>query len=120
MTAQNVTVDDLRTVAHNLQSEGQNSRAEVVYSAATRMEALERMTDELNAAIKLLLHDIDNEYLSVVYEALAKAAETNAKLEARLEALEKVAEQMAKAIHKQYGLYEALAAYDKWKDANGT
>jgi hypothetical protein len=37
------------------------------------------------------------------------------KLQARLEALEKVAEQMAKAIHKQYGLYEALAYYEEWK-----
>ena len=41
MSAQDPTPNDLRTVAHNLQAEGQNSRAEVIYSAATKMERLQ-------------------------------------------------------------------------------
>jgi protein subunit release factor A len=40
MSAQNPTPDDLRTIADNLKSEGQTSRAEVLYNAAAELQAL--------------------------------------------------------------------------------
>jgi hypothetical protein len=41
MTADNPTVDDLRTVAANLRAEGHTSRAHLVDNAAAKLERLE-------------------------------------------------------------------------------
>jgi hypothetical protein len=45
MSAQNPTPDDLRTIADNLKSEGQNSRAEVLYNAAAELQALREVVE---------------------------------------------------------------------------
>jgi hypothetical protein len=52
VSAEYPTVEDLRVVAHNLQAEGHNSRAEVIYSAATKMELLEKALKETVEALE--------------------------------------------------------------------
>jgi hypothetical protein len=68
MSAQHPTPDDLRTIADNLQAEGQASRAEVIRNAADALAAKDKQVNLARSLIKLNPHSWE------WYEAAKKLA----------------------------------------------
>lgn len=71
MTASNPTPDDLRTIAENMKTEGQTSRAEILVNAAAKLEKYEGLKKRIRELLDVRL------YLSEFYEKLKDLEQTN-------------------------------------------